>query len=162
MKGRAKRIAGTLGVIFFLLVVALYLFMANEGYPTLAGVRNLINRDGQIRIELPSGYSVTDVHFDGDGPYSTSITGNVATIRVGYTRATIGLGFVTERRKGRVLFGDVPKLNNWNRILFRAVAERNGQLSFHIDENGVSRDPWDYVITQTAGQAAGGNGGQAR
>ncbi|OYV07013.1 MAG: hypothetical protein CFE26_03260 [Verrucomicrobiales bacterium VVV1] len=162
MKGRVKRITGTLGVIFLLLVAALYLFMANEGYPTLAGVRNIFNRDGQIRIELPSGYSVTDVHFDGDGPCSTSITGNVATIRVGYTRATIDLGFATEGRKGHVLFGDVPKLNNWNRILFRAVAERNGQLSFHIDENGVSRDPGSYAINQATDQAAAGNGGQAR
>ena len=149
-------------MILLLPVAGLYLVMANEGYPTLAGVRNIFNRDGQIRIELPSGYTVTDVQFDGDGPYSTSITGNAATIRVGYTRAMIDLGFSTEGRKGRVQFGDVPKVNNWNRILFRAEAEPNERLSFHVEENGVTRDPVSYAINQTTEQVSGGNGGQAR
>ena len=156
MKRRVKWIAATVGIILLLPVAALYLVMANEGYPTLAGVRNIFQRDGQIRIELPSGYTVTEVHFDGDGPYSTTITDNVATIRVGYTRASIDLGFTTEGRKGRVLLGDVPKLNNWNRILFRAATEPDGRLSFHVDENGVTRDPAHYAINQTT-EAVSGN-----
>ena len=160
MKRRGKWIAATVGMIFLLPVAGLYLVMANEGCPTLAGVRNFFNRDGQIRIELPRGYTVSDVQFDGDGPYSTAITGNAATIRVGYTRATIDLGFTTEGPKGRVRFGDVPKLNNWNRLLFRAEADANGRLSFRVDENGVTRDPGSYAINQTTEQVSGGNGGQ--
>ena len=116
MKRKVKWISATVGMIFFLTVAGLYLVMANEGYPTIAGVRNILCRDGQIRIELPSGYTVTDVHFDGDGPYSTAITANAATIRVGYTHVMIDIGFVTEGRKGRIQFGNVTKLNNWIQI----------------------------------------------
>lgn len=162
MKGRAKWIVATVGIILVLPVAGLYFVMSNEGYPTLAGVRNIFKRDGLIRIELPSGYSVSDVRFDGDGPYSSVISGNAATIRVGYTRATIDLGFTIEGRKGRVRFGDVPKLNNWNRLLFRAEAEANGRLSFHVDENGVTRDPGNYAINQTTEQAGVSKGGQRR
>lgn len=145
---RVKWIAAAIGIILLLSAVALYLVMANEGYPTLAGVRNLFQRDGQIRIELPRGYSLVDVHFEGDGPYSTVISGNVATIRVGYTRARIDLGFVTKGRKGHVTMGDVTKLNNWNRLVFHAESESDGRLSFQVDENGVARNPGNYAIIQ--------------
>lgn len=127
--------------------------MANEGYPTLAGVRNIFNRDGQIRFELPSGFAISEVRFDGDGPYSTTVTGNVAIIRVGYTHAIIDLRYTTADRKGRIEFGEVRKLNNWNRLVFRAESEPSGRLSFHVDENGVTRDPASYAINETTESA---------
>lgn len=136
--------------------------MTNEGYPTIAGVRNIFNRDGQICFELPSGFAISEVRFDGDGPYSTTITGNVATIKVGYTHAMIDLRYTTVDRKGRIEFGTVRKLNNWNRLEFRAEPEPSGRLSFYVNENGVTRDPAIYLIKNTTEQVNGGNAGQPR
>ena len=135
-------------------VGGLFLFMSNEGYPTLAGVRNIFNPDGEIRIALPSGYTISHVRLDGDSPYSTVISDNAATIRVGYTHATITLRYTTDGQDGHIQFNDVRKLNDWNRLIFSAEPDPSGMLSFHIEENGVTRDPKNYNINQTTQQEA--------
>jgi len=150
MKRRSKWIAAAIGTTFLVPIVGFYLFMAREGYPTIEGVRNIFERDGQIRIELPSGYTVTDIQFDGDESYSTTIAGNVATIRVGYVgREMMILKFMKEGRTGLIHFGEVSKLNNWNRLQFHAEEHADGGLYFQVYENGVSRDPKSYAIKQT-------------
>ena len=150
MKKKFKWIVAFFVMILLLPVAGLYLIMADEGYPTLAGVRNLFDRDGQIRIELPTGYTISDVQFDGyERPNSTAVTGNTAVIKVGYTSAMINFSFTTADRKGRIQFGEVRKLNNWNRLIFYGESDTNGRLSFQVEENGVTRDPVSYAIKQT-------------
>jgi len=132
MKRKAKWILATAGVILLLPVVMLFLFMKQEGYPTLAGVRNIFQRDGQIRIELPPGYSISEVLVKGDKPDSIVIANNIATIRIGYSLSSVETRFETGGKKGAVRFGEIMKLNNWNRITFRSVVDQNGHLAFDV------------------------------
>lgn len=127
----------------------LWVVMKNEGYPTIDGVRNLFSRDGKIRIELPADFVITDVVFEGDALKSIEYHGHVAVIRAGYTVAQIRVGFSKPGGKGSIHFGEVKKLNNWNRITFGGKAGADGTVSFAIHENGVPRKASSYSITQT-------------
>ncbi|MBC8128188.1 MAG: hypothetical protein H8M99_13690 [Gloeobacteraceae cyanobacterium ES-bin-144] len=123
-----------------------------EGYPTITAVRNYLKRDGQIRIDLPDGYRVTDVKFQPDDPESISIDGRTVVIRVGHTMADISLSYAGSGHSGSIVFPQVQKLNNWNRLTFRAEAHGTNIFAFEIDENGVSRRADAYEIQQLTEQ----------
>ena len=138
-------------LIILLPVGGLWLVMISEGYPTIAGVRNLFQRDGQIRIELPPNFQITNVEFEGEALESIKFGDNAAVIRVGYSIGYIRTDFINPHGKAEFLeFGEVRKFNNWNRITFCGKADAGGTITFEVDENGISRDSTRYRITQGA------------
>ena len=138
-------------LIILLPVGGLWLVMISEGYPTIAGVRNLFQRDGQIRIELPPNFQITHVEFQGEALDSIKFSDNVAVIRVGYSIGYIRMDFINPHGKAEFIeFREVRKFNNWNRITFRGKTDASGKINFEVDENGVNRDSTRYQITQGA------------
>ncbi len=159
MKKIAARIVIAVGVLACLPFVGLWVLLGMEGYPTPTAVRNFLCREGQIRIELPQGHKITDLKFDGDDLESISIDGSSAVIRVGYTCAHIELAYSGSQGSGLIVFSEVKKFNNWNRLTFRASPAADLTFSFRIDENGVRRTAPQYGIEQqTTEQAAPSDG----
>ena len=148
-----KRLILTIAAIAMLLPILFHVFifmaLSGEGYLTVEGYRKFRNRDGQIRFELPVGYTISNLQFEGDEPYTKTVADHIAVIRVGYVYAQIRFDFKTSEHRGSVHFAYVPKYNNWNHFVFRADSNPDGSLVFQIEENGVSRDPEFYTITQT-------------
>jgi hypothetical protein len=160
MKKIVARILIAVGLLACLPFVGLWVLLGMEGYPTPTAVRNFLYREGQIRIELPQGYEITDLKFDGDDLESIKIDGSSAVIRVGYTCAHIELAYAGSQGSGNIVFSEVKKFNNWNRLTFRATPAANQSFAFRIDENGVRRTAAQYAIEQqTTEQAGSSNGG---
>ena len=158
MKKIATRILIAVGALACLPFVGLWVLLGMEGYPTPIAVRNFLFREGQIRIELPQGHKITDLKFDGDDLESIRIDGNSAVIRVGYTCAHIELAYEGNQDSGLIVFGEVKKFNNWNRLTFQASPAADKSFAFRIDENGIRRTAAQYGIEQlTTEQAVGGN-----
>lgn len=98
-------------LITLLPIGGLWLVMKSEGYPTIDGVRNLFQRDGQIRIELPPHFQITNVEFQGNGLESIKFIDNTTVIRVGYTIAFIRMDFIDPSGKAKsIQFEEIKKI----------------------------------------------------
>ena len=131
----------SLGCLICLFILALFLYVKNEGYPTIEAMYNRIFIKGSIAIVLPDDMPNIDmVSCD----YSNKIEKNLrsATIYIGKTWCDINIK--TKEKDGIVysLSFCPQKLNDWNRIIYLP----KGKNSWCKYENGIIKYNTDFKI----------------
>lgn len=122
-----------LGMIVFKEIV-----MRQEGYPTWAGVRNILFRDGKVEIQIPLAWQVLEVTCDDSNHGKIVVADSAITIPLGYSHATIKVVYRDGSGETQVIEFFQRKVNSWNRISY--VSQDSEGLSFEMAENGVSRN----------------------
>ena len=139
IKQNLKRLAiaamvGLISVTLFFKEVV----MRSEGYPTWAGVRNFLFRDGQARIDFPKGFQPTSVSCD-DEHGGISIEESSVVVRLGHTRCLMMVeGRLDDDQLVRFKFL-VTKFNAWNRNVYIGKQLSSGEIEFRLFENGVEK-----------------------
>ena len=130
----------TLGfVVGVICVLGLVLILVQEGYPTLSGARNLIFRDGEVRITFPNEMKPLSAECDHA---EAVIAGNEVITKIGYSWSVISVKVQTPQGVKTYRFHP-KKENSWNRIHYRPSDHVDAVLGFEKFENGVKKSAHD-------------------
>lgn len=147
-----KHLLITLAILLALplsgLLIMRYIIMPSEGYPTWQVVRNIILRDGEIRVTLPTGVTPVSAHCQYAPQSSTTIQGNQVIAKVGYSWCQLHITATTPQGETLHYLFNPQKLNNWNRIHYLPQHPADPHSPFLKFENGLQKDPHDAHLTE--------------
>lgn len=137
--------------IFTLIVAGLllmrYVVMPSEGYPSWQAVRNIMQRDGEIRISFPE--DVTILHAECRHPQAiTSIQGQQVITKIGYAWSKVKVRLKKADGSELDIVFHPQKLNNWNRIHYLPKEPGNFDAGFLKYENGIEKDAHDITFPE--------------